>query len=33
MQTEGGRSSRIDWVAAEDLPPNTFPDRFHMPSD
>lgn len=31
IDTDGMRSSAIDWIAAQDLPPNTFPNRFHMP--
>jgi hypothetical protein len=31
METDGARSSGIEWISAEDLPPNTFPDRFKMP--
>jgi hypothetical protein len=33
METEGMRSSGIEWISAEDLPPNTFPDRFMMPKE
>jgi hypothetical protein len=33
METEGGRSSGIEWISAGDLPPNTFPDRFKMPKE
>jgi hypothetical protein len=33
METDGMRSSGIEWIAAEDLPPNTFPDRFKMPKE
>ena len=31
METDGMRSSRIDWIEADDLPPDTFPNRFKMP--
>jgi hypothetical protein len=33
METEGMRSSGIEWISAEDLPPDTFPDRFKMPKE
>lgn len=31
LETDGARSSGIEWISAEDLPPNTFLDRFNMP--
>jgi hypothetical protein len=31
LETDGARSTDIAWISAEDLPPNTFPDRFKMP--
>lgn len=31
IETDGLRSDNIEWIAAHDLPPNTFPDRFRMP--
>jgi hypothetical protein len=33
METDGMRSSAIEWISAEDLPENTFPDRFKMPKE
>jgi hypothetical protein len=31
LETDGTRSMDIEWISAEELPPNTFPDRFNMP--
>jgi hypothetical protein len=33
METDGMRSTGIEWISAEDLPPDTFPDRFKMPKE
>jgi hypothetical protein len=32
LESDGMRSSGIEWIADRDLPPNTFPDRFNIPT-
>lgn len=32
IETDGAMPKGIEWIADRDLPPNTFPDRFEVPS-